>query len=41
MALHSAKKIRKAKKQIQMDLDSDDDAQVADSEATEVTKIPG
>lgn len=26
MALHSAKKIRKAKKQIQMDLDSDDEA---------------
>ena len=42
MALHSAKKIRKAKKQIQMDLESDEDGQVADSEANEVPqKIPG
>ena len=40
MALHSAKKIRKVKKQIQMELESDEEEEAAEAGTNEV-KIPG
>jgi len=42
LALNSAKKIRKVKRNMSMDMESDDEGEIADAEAAEVPqKVPG